>query len=95
MDYVVLDEVEEEPKPETVIAKGLVAMSSGDLNIRKGAGTSYAKVGSIANGSKVELYEIVTVDGVQWGRVSGGWISLKYVKLAETGTVTADSINVR
>ena len=99
MDYVVLDEAEEEepeqPAPETVIAKGLVAMSSGDLNIRKGAGTTYAKVGSIANHSKVELYEIVTVDGVQWGRVSKGWISLKYVKLATTGTVTGSSVNVR
>ena len=95
MDYVALDEAQEEPKPETVVAKGLVSMSSGDLNIRKGAGTSYAKVGSIANHTKVELYEIVTVDGVQWGRVSEGWISLKYVKLAETGTVTGDSVNVR
>ncbi|MBR5020643.1 MAG: SH3 domain-containing protein [Oscillospiraceae bacterium] len=84
-----------EVKPETVVAKGLVSISSGNLNVRKGAGTSYDQVGSIANGTKVELYEIVTVDGVKWGRVSNGWISLDYVKLASTGIVTANSVNVR
>ena len=90
MDYVALDEAE----PEPVVAKGLVASSSG-LTIRKGAGSSYSKVGSLEKGDKVELYEIVTVDGAKWGRVSKGWISLKYVKLASIGTVTANSINVR
>ena len=98
MDYVVLDEAEKEPEqpaPEAVIAKGLVSMSSGDLNIRKGAGTSYSKVGSVANGSKVELYEIVNVGDVKWGRIKEGWISLQYVKLAATGTVTRDTLNAR
>lgn len=90
MDYVVLDTAE----PETVVAKGIVSASSG-LNIRSGAGSSYSKVGSLEKGDKVELYEIVTADGLKWGRVSKGWISLKYVKLASVGTVTAGSINVR
>ena len=90
MDFVVLDEAETEP----VVARGLVKSSSG-LTIRKGAGSSYSKVGSLENGAMVDLYEIVTVDGAQWGRVSKGWISLKYVKLASTGTITANSVNVR
>ena len=92
MDYVVLDETEEEP--EEIVAKGMVSASSG-LNIRSGAGASYSKAGSLEKGDKVEIYEIVTVDGVKWGRVSKGWISLKYVKLASTGTVTGNSVNVR
>ena len=104
LNYVNLNEEEEETvpeetvpvtKPETVVAKGMVSISSGNLNVRKGAGTSYGQVGSIANGTKVEIYEIVTVDGVKWGRVSNGWISLQYVKLASTGTITGTSINVR
>ena len=90
MDYVALDGAE----PEPVVAKGMVTSSSG-LTIRKGAGSSYSKVGTLEKGSLVELYEIVTVDGVKWGRVSGGWISLKYFKMADTGTVTANSIKVR
>lgn len=78
MDYVVLDEVEE---PEQVIATGTVDISSGSLNIREGAGTDYAKVGSLQDGDRVEIYEIVTVDGTQWGRIEEGWICMDYVVL--------------
>ena len=84
-----------EAKPENAVAKGMVNISSGSLNIRKGAGTSYDQVGSISNGTKVEIYETTTADGVKWGRVSKGWVSLQYVKLASAGTVTGTSINVR
>ena len=64
-----------------VIATGTVNSGSTGLNIRSGAGTGYAVVGTLANGTRVEIYEIVTVDGVRWGRVAKGWISLDYVIL--------------
>ena len=88
----------------TVVATGTVKLSSGVLNVRAGAGTSYDKVGTLANGAKVQIYEIKTVSGTKWGKISSGWISMTYVNLDSTatetsktltGTVTASSLNVR
>ena len=76
--------VQEEPAKDQVIATGAVKITSGSLNIREGAGSSYKKVGTLANGAKVEIYEIVTADGAKWGRISKGWICMTYVSLDET-----------
>lgn len=80
-------------KEEPVVAKGTVGKCT-SLRIRAGAGTNYDTVGALYTGDKVEFYEIVTVNGVQWGRISRGWICLNYVQLepeddtsASTGTV--------
>ena len=89
------EETVPEAKPDKVVAKGMVSISSGTLNIRAAADASSKKVGSLSNGAKVEIYETTTVDGVKWGRVAEGWISLQYVKLASSGTITSDSVNVR
>ena len=110
MEFVVLDKEEEEEKPtepeptepeenepeagEAVIAVGSVKISSGSMNIRKGPGTSYAKAGTLSNGDRVELYEIRNVSGVQWGRMSKGWLNLNYVKLASSAMIRS-GVNVR
>ena len=78
---------EETTKPSTdnststVIATGKVKLSSGVLNVRSGAGTGNPVVSSLANGTAVEIYERKAVGSAEWGRISGGWISLDYVKL--------------
>lgn len=46
------------------------------LNVRAGAGTNYKIVKTLKNGATVEVFE--TVNG--WGKTSGGWIFMKYVK---------------
>lgn len=51
------------------------------LNVRAGAGTMYAKVGTLTRGTKVDILETAQVGNVTWGRVAKGWISLFYVKL--------------
>ena len=74
------------------------------LNVRQGPGTEYAKIGTLVNGKVVNILEIRGL----WGRTSGGWISLNYVRPAEgrgepayhtslAGNieVTADSLMVR
>jgi len=63
-----------------VIATGKVAVKT-KLNIRKGAGTGYAVVGTLSNGASVEIYETKLVGSVTWGRIAKGWISLEYVQL--------------
>ena len=92
-------------KGDQVIATGTINITSGSLNVRAGAGSDYAVVGSLKKGAKVEIYEYATVSGTQWGRISGGWISMNYVKLDPTaseeqgqaGTVSVGSsgLNVR
>lgn len=52
------------------------------LNVRIGAGGSYTVVNQLVNGDIVEVYEITTLAGEQWGKVEGGWIRLQgYVAL--------------
>lgn len=72
----------------SVIATGTVK-ASGGLNVRSGAGTGYSLISTLANGSRVEIYEKKTVGSSTWGKISSGWICLDYVTLdaaTETGT---------
>lgn len=86
---------------------GTAVVTATSLNIRSGAGTSYSKVGTVTKGTKVTLlkksgswYKIKT------GSVTG-WVSGDYLNVTlnssgsgsssttKTGTVTANSLNVR
>ena len=52
------------------------------LNVRSGAGTQYARVGGLASGDKVTVYETRTVGTAKWGRIgTNRWINLAYVNL--------------
>ena len=51
------------------------------LNIRKAPGTGNKAVGSLTNGTVVEILETQKVGNVTWGRIEKGWISLEYVQL--------------
>ncbi len=76
MDYVVLDgSGDQEGTPD----KEIRTVSDRDgLNVRGGAGTGYKIVGFLPYGTKVEILEKTTVDGVLWGKIAQGWICLKY-----------------
>ena len=64
----------------TVIATATVTVN-GYLNLRKDAGTDNAIIGALAKNDTVNLYEIKTVNGHQWGRSSSGWLCLTYTRL--------------
>ncbi len=51
------------------------------LNVRSGPGTTYDKVGTLSNGQIVMITEQQTVNGVTWGKIANGWISMEYVVL--------------
>lgn len=80
-------------------AKGIVTGTN--LNIRSGPGTKYDSVGSLNAGARVSILEQFTYDGVTWGCIDKGWISLAYVYIDGTGedvqygTVTGDQLNIR
>ena len=84
LDYVVLDQQssdDNDDDDQTGSTEKTGTVTASALYIRKGAGTTFAIVDSLPNGSKVTILETTTVNGVQWGRVTTGWICLTYVKM--------------
>lgn len=80
----------------TVVAKGIVKVN--ELNLRPTSSTSGDALGSLRYGDRVEILE---KDG-SWGRTSKGWIHMDYIyqdgtrgSKQDTGTVTADGLNIR
>ena len=51
------------------------------LRVRGGPGTNYDVVGTLYPNDRVTITERKTVDGMEWGKISTGWISLDYVVL--------------
>ena len=74
---------------EEVIATAVVKCSSA-VNVRNAAGMSGAVIGSLRNGTKVNIYEIVTKNGHDWGRISDGWFCLDYATVTEADSGSAD-----
>ena len=62
--------------PEDYIV-GTYAVNTAVLNIRKGAGTNFAKVGTLIKGKKIKITE---TDGI-WGRIAESkWVCLEYCR---------------
>lgn len=87
--------------PETDHVPGVYAVKATALNVRSGPGTSYARIGSLANGAEVR----VTGFRGGWGQITydgkTGYVSMDYLdfrSLLPGGTlytVTASSLNIR
>ena len=73
MEYVYVDGTGED------ILYGTV--TGDELNIRSGPGTGYGSVGKLNSGDEVEILYTVEVNGVTWGNIKNGWISMDYVEL--------------
>lgn len=69
---------EEVPAQEFVYG---TVKADGGLYVRSGAGTSYSIVGGLENGSRVKILAQTNSQGMTWGKISQGWISLDYVIL--------------
>lgn len=81
------------PPATTTIVAAPVTMTptaatlSATINLRKGPGTKYSKIGTIAKGSKVSVIG-KTVAG-DWYRIDKGWISATYTYLNSNKTSTS------
>lgn len=80
----------------TVLGYGVVDLR--ELNVRRGPGTQYGKLGTVTEAVRYAYYEIQ--DG--WIRIEDGWVSADYFYLEGTqaddgmyGTVTMDGLNIR
>ena len=82
-----------------------VAVTGDSVNVRKGPGTYYGKVGSYDKQTAVPLTETYEIGGYTWGKSQLGWFRLDYTNYADLkaaqsqfpkdGTVTGDGVNVR
>ena len=75
--YTTLEEVVEAEEPANATRVMTVAASA--LNVRAGAGTGYNVVTSLVYGTKVTVYEQITVGNVTWARIDQGWVSMEYL----------------
>lgn len=55
-----------------------VTVTANDVNIRRGPGTGYARVGSVDKGYQMTITATANGSGYVWGKFSDGWIALKY-----------------
>ena len=78
MDYVTIT------SETTTTQKTTGTITATKIRVRSGAGGNYTIVDYLYQGDKVEILDRKTVDGVEWGRVSKGWIMMEYVKLDST-----------
>lgn len=79
-----------------VLGYGIVNL--GELNVRLGPGTNYAKSHTVTMGNRYAYYQLQ--DG--WARIEDGWVSMEYFYVegttadgAMTGSVTEDDLNIR
>lgn len=75
-----------ETTPNTLT--GSVIRSAGELNIRSGAGTNYGAIGRLNSGDAVTIYEQKNVNGVTWGNIGYGWVSMQYIELNDGSGTT-------
>ena len=83
----------------TILGYGVVDL--GELNVRLGPGTDYAKAGTIKKGARYAYYQTSNASG-NWVRIEHGWVSTEYFYLegtvaddALTGTITTADLNIR
>ena len=60
-----------------------VTVTGVDVNLRKGPGTNYSKVGTAKKGSQLTITETVEGGGYTWGNSDKGWIALRYTDFEE------------
>ncbi len=55
-----------------------VTVTSNDVNLRKGAGTNYTRLGSADRGDKLTITHVLQNGSLLWGKSAEGWIALRY-----------------
>lgn len=77
----------------TAIARATVTYN-GYVNVRSDAGTNNKIVGALGKNETVDVYEIKTVNGHQWGRTDSGWFCLTYASVTMLATNSSNNNNL-
>lgn len=75
--YAHWNEVEYE-EPELFDEPVTVKVTAKEVNLRKGPGTNYARIGSAAAGDQFEIWQVQQGGSYTWGYYKAGWICLQY-----------------
>lgn len=78
MEYVILDSTGGSSSSGSSQTGKVIA---DELLIRTGPGTNYSIVSYLTYGTSVTITEKKSGSGLEWGKISNGWICLKYVAL--------------
>lgn len=91
--------------PKGTAEEMTVTVTADSVNVRKGPGTYYDRVGAYEKQTAVPITETYETGGYTWGRSALGWFRLDYTDYADLkaaqsqfpkeGTVTGDGVNVR
>lgn len=78
--WILLENTKQPTTPAVKPSKNnvTVTVTNDYVNVRKGPGTGYAVAGKVYYGDQLVISEVTTVNSVQWGKFSGGWLSLQY-----------------
>ncbi len=76
----------QDTNPGTAVSITGTVIVNNYLNVRSGAGTSNAVVGTLKGGTKVQITEKKTVSGKEWGKIDKGWICMDYVRVDSGNT---------
>lgn len=91
-NYLCLWLTAEDSGKEDTMDKQYTVTPSAGVNIRRGPGTGYGKVGAYAQGAVVAVLE--ERDG--WGRTDMGWVSMEYLEpVEEAQRVTDNGITIQ
>ncbi len=78
--FVTLETVQENSsfvqEPEQTTGKTYATVTCSALTVRENAGTSYARLGLLHRGDRVEILDQVMVGSAAWGKTESGWICL-------------------
>lgn len=72
---------------------GTVLRSTGELNVRSGAGTNYGSIGRLYGGDTVTIYEQKDVNGTRWGNIGYGWVSMDYIVFGVDNSTNPGYVN--
>ena len=81
-----------EPPESEAILSGTVTAET--LNVRSGPGTMYSAVGYLKAGTKVIIFEVVTYENLQWGRIGiNAWVNMAYIDSEEDASLDPSLTN--
>lgn len=75
--YAHWNEMEYE-EPELFDEPITIKVTADSVNLRKGPGTNYARIGSARNGDVFEIWQVQEGGSYTWGYYKTGWICLQY-----------------
>lgn len=91
MEYVILDSTGSTGSDNTTGNSWTGKVIADELLIRTGPGTNYSIVSYLTYGTSVTVTEKKSGGGLEWGKISKGWICLNYVALDSGNTGSSGS----